>query len=203
MQIRLIPSLLALAVAGALSTPTLAADKKVPEGGKSVLTAGGLKGVRLHAGPDDGKYGEHTIIDVKEQPFKQAIRSKVKLRPTDVWNVQLSTLLAEPVKAGDVVLISFWARTIESKNYGGKGAFNVYFGTPETDLEVTASHELTIGDKWTLVQIPATVAASYEAGKGMLNLDLGNDPQTLEFAEIKLLNFGNKVKESELPSTGH
>lgn len=48
----------------------------------------------------------------------------------------------------------------------------------------------------------ATVAADYEAGKSMLNLDLGYEPQVLEFADIKLLHFGRTVKESDLPRSG-
>lgn len=175
------------------------AAKKLPEG-KSVLTPG-IEGHRLHTGPDN-KFGEFTVIDVKDQPFKKAIRARVKDRPAEVWHVQISTLLAEPVKRGDVVLASFQVRKIESKN-GGDGTFSAYFGAPETGLEPTITQEITVGANWKKVQIPAEVAANYEAGKGMLNFDLGHELQLLEFADIKLINYGQKVKLSDLPSSGH
>lgn len=193
--LRLTAALLAIACITAF-----AEEKKLPEG-KSVLKPGGIKAPELHTGPD-GKFGEFSIVDVKDQPFKQAIRARVKERPADPWIVQLNTLSAESVKQGDVILASFYVRTIESKNEGGKGAFSVYFGIPEGGVDPSITQEISVGKEWTKVQIPATVAADYAGGKSMLNLDIGLDPQTLEFAEIKLINYGAKVKPSDLPSSG-
>ena len=175
------------------------ADKKLPEG-KSVLTAGGLKGARLNGG-ENGRFGTFEFVEVKDQPFTQAIRAQVKTQPVNPWLAQISTLTAQPVKQGDVVLVSFYVRTIESKNEGGKGRFTVYFGIPDGP-EQTVAQEIVAGAKWTKVQIPATVAADYAAGKAMLNLDLGYEPQLLEFADIQVTNFGTKAKVSELPSSG-
>jgi endo-1,4-beta-xylanase len=177
-----------------LAGPAFAQEKKLPEG-KSVLTPG-MDGHRRNGGPNGE--GEFKIVEVAGQPFKQAIRATVKKTPSDVWHTQISTLLAQPLKRGDVVLISFHVRSEKSG-----GSFNVYFGTPETELEVTFAEELSAGEKWKHVQIPATVAADYEAGKGMLNFDFGLQPQTLEFADIKLVNFGAKAKASELPRSGY
>ena len=176
----------------------LTADKKLPEG-KSILTPDLLKSTRLHVGPKPS--GEFKVIDVKDQPFQHAISARVKERPTDPWTVQISTLTTQAVKAGEVVLVSFYVRTIESKNDGGKGHFTVFFGVPEGP-EQTVGKEIDAGAKWTRVQIPATVAADYEAGKAMLNLDLGYEPQLLEFADIKLLHYGRAVKEGDLPRSG-
>lgn len=187
-----------LSLLAAITLAHAADGKKLPEG-TPVLTPG-IEGHRLNAGPN--AEGEFKIIDVTGQPFKKAIRAEVKKRPTDVWHTQVSTLLAKPVKRGDVVLISFYVRSLKSTNFGSKGVFNVYFGTPETELEVTFAEELSAGEKWVRVQIPATAADNYEAGKGMLNFDFGFEPQTLEFADIKLVDFEKKVKESELPSSG-
>lgn len=166
-------------------------DKKLPEG-KPALTPG-LAGHRQNAGPDGE--AEFKVIAVEGQAFKQAIQAKVNKRPSEVWHTQISTLLAQPVKRGDVVLISFQVR--------GKASFNVYFGTPETELEVTFAEELSSGDKWKLVQIPATAADNYEPGLGMLNFDFGFDPQTIEFGDIKLINYGRNVKEGDLPRSGY
>ena len=176
----------------------LAADKKSPEG-KSILTPDVLKTTRLHVGPKPS--GEFKVVEVKDQPFQQAINARVKERPDNPWTVQISTLTTQAVKAGDVVLVSFYVRTIESKNPENKGHFTVFFGVPEGP-EQTVGMEVDAGAKWTKVQIPATVAADYEAGKSMLNLDLGYEPQVLEFADIKLLHYGRAVKESELPRSG-
>ncbi|MFA6542945.1 MAG: hypothetical protein WCS99_00870 [Limisphaerales bacterium] len=191
-------SALIVALAATVAQISLAADKKTPEG-KSILTPDLLKTTQLNAGPKPS--GEFKIVDVKDQPFKQAINARVKERPTDPWTVQISTLTTQAVKAGEVVLVSFRVRTLESKNEGGKGHFTVFFGVPNGP-EQTVGAEVDAGAKWTLVQIPATIAADYEAGKSMLNLDLGYEPQVLEFADIKLLHYGRSVKESDLPRSG-
>lgn len=189
----------ALVSAALLSAVAADADKKLPEG-KSVLIAGGIKAARLHGG-ENGRFGEFEIVEVKDQSFAQAIRARVKSLPVNPWVTQISTLTAQPVKQGDVVLVSFYVRTIESKNEGGKGRITVYFGIPDGP-EQTVAQEIVAGAKWTQVQIPARVAADYEAGKAMLNLDIGYEPQVLEIADIKLTNFGAKAKVSELPSSG-
>ena len=200
LPLNFIAGLVALVATALLSAVAADADKKLPEG-KSVLTPGGLKSARLNGG-ENGRFGEFEIVEVKDQPFTQAIRARVKTMPVNPWLAQISTLTAQPVKQGDAVLVSFYVRTIESKNEGGKGKFTVYFGIPDGP-EQTVAQEIVGGTKWTLVQIPARVAADYEAGKSMLNLDLGYEPQVLEFADIMVTNFGTKVKLAELPSSGN
>jgi hypothetical protein len=189
----------ALFSAALFSVVAADADKKLPEG-KPLLTAGGLKSARLSGG-ENNRFGEFEIVEVKDQPFAQAIRARVKTMPVNPWVAQISTLTAQPVKQGDAVLVSFYVRSIESKNEGGKGRLTVYFGIPDGP-EPTVAQEIVVGATWTKVQIPARVAADYEAVKSMLNLDLGYEPQVLEFADIKVMNFGAKVKLGELPSTG-
>ncbi|HSH95796.1 MAG TPA: hypothetical protein VK968_16750 [Roseimicrobium sp.] len=176
-----------------VSTAHAADAKKLPEGKPVIKAAPGSQ--NLNSGPN--MEGEITKVVVEGKSFKEALRVKVKKQPTDVWHVQVNNMLTEPVKKGDVVLISFWVRKVE-----GGGRFNLYFGTPETELEVTTSEELTADKEWKQVQIPATAAASYEAGKGMLNFDTGTGEQILEIADIRLVNYGSKVEESALPKSG-
>jgi endo-1,4-beta-xylanase len=192
------PILPALLTAALLAAGALAQDKKLPEG--KALLKPGLDAFGLHSGPN--AEGEVKLIDVAGQPFKQAIRGVVKQRPAESWHTQVNCLLTQPVKRGDVALISFHARSPESKNYGGKGLFMLYLGTPETDLEVTFSEEISVGKEWKHYQIPVTLADNYEPAKGMLNFDFGFDPQTLELADLKLTSYGREVKESDLPRSG-
>ena len=192
---KILSSMLVVLLAGVL---VHAAEKALPAG-KSILTPDLLKTTRLQVGPKPS--GEFKIVEVKDQPFQQAIHARVKEKPENPWTVQISTLTTQAVKAGEVVLVSFYVRTIESKNEGGKGHFTVFFGVPEGP-EQTVGLEVDAGAKWTKVQIPATVAADYEAGKSMLNLDLGYEPQVLEFADLKLLHYGRSLKESDLPRSG-
>lgn len=63
----------------------LAADKKVPDG-KSILTPDVLKTTRLHVGPKPS--GEFKVVEVKDQPFQQAINARVKERPDNSWTCQ-------------------------------------------------------------------------------------------------------------------
>lgn len=167
------------------------ANEKTLPAGKSILTADLIKSTRLHVGSKPS--GEIKIVEVKDQPFQQAIHARVKEKPENPWTVQISTLTTQAVKAGDVVLVSFHVRMIESKNAGGKGHFTVFFGVPEGP-EQTVGLEVDVGAKWRQVQIPATVAADYEAGKSVLNLDLGYEPQ--------VLHYGRSLKESDLPRSG-
>ncbi len=159
-----------------------------------------MKAARRHVGPKPS--GEIKTMDVEGQPFKQAIRVAVKEMPENPWTVQLSTLTSADVKEGDVVLASFWARSVETKAAGTKAEFLVYFGIPEGGVEHSIAQELSIGAKWTKVQVPARVVADYASGKAMLNLDFGYAVQTVDVADIKLTNFGRAVKLEDLPSSG-
>ena len=90
-RLALLVSLLA-----AVAQVALAADKKVPEG-KSILTPDLLKTTRLHVGPKPS--GEFKVVEVKDQPFQQAINARVKERPDNPWTVQISTLTTQAVIA--------------------------------------------------------------------------------------------------------
>jgi len=193
------PKLTLACTLAALMTCAVAADKKLPDG-KSLLPADTLKAARRHAGPKPS--GEFKTVDVGGQAFKQAIRVTVKEIPANPWTVQLSTLTSADAKEGDIVLASFWARCVESKAAGTTSEFLVYFGIPEGGVEHSIAQELSIGAKWTKVQVPARVAADYASGKAMLNLDFGYAVQTVEVAEIKVTNFARAVKLEDLPGSG-
>ena len=73
-----------------------AADNKAPEG-KSILTPEVLKTTCLHVGPKLS--GQFKLVEMKDQPFQQAINARIKERPDNLWTVQCSTTIILPPPA--------------------------------------------------------------------------------------------------------
>ena len=72
-----------------------AADTKAPEG-KSILTPEVLKTTCLHVGPKLS--GQFKVVEMKDQPFQQAINARIKERPDNLWTVQCSTTIILPLR---------------------------------------------------------------------------------------------------------
>ena len=72
--------------------------------------------------PDESGIARSEVVDVEGQPFGKAIRVHVLKPVQPVWQVQFVTPDTQvPIKKGDVLLVVFYARCLESKAETGVG----------------------------------------------------------------------------------
>lgn len=143
------------------------------------------------------------LVPVEGQQFNQAYQ----IANTDnIKNkaVTLRCALKGAVAKGDVLLISFYTRSITSVKETGESFIQL-----SLDRTVNGKYEwpplmergLSFGKQWILTQIPITAGRDVKEGDMTLVLKLGNYPQSVQFGGLKLVNYRQTVMMSSLPKT--
>ncbi len=146
---------------------------------------------------------EKRVVPVKDMPFKQATRMRIKRKTPQAYSVEMLAFTTKPIKRDDVILLTFYLRGLETLHESGEVMVRARFqrhGWPWTALmsaDVTAS----VGQGWKKFQFPFPCLEDYAAGKALLTFHLGFGPQVLEIGGLELVNYGKSVKVDDLPMT--
>jgi hypothetical protein len=108
-------------------------------------------GIRLNAetGSTYVKYGQCTAsnVTVEGQAFTQAIHIEVGSAITNSWDAQIKFNTIAGIENGDVLLVSFFARTLSSLEETGEGNVTVVVEN-STSYAKDLSYTITIGNEW-------------------------------------------------------
>ncbi len=193
-----------------MSTHTVASCAQVPETSAievktsksagnaiSLLPADTLSSFKM-GGPKAGD-AQVTTVDAKTPDFERALRVRTMVPPPRPYDIQLASRNVEPIAKGDILLASFWARTIESPMQEGFIGFTFEQATP--DFKRSFGYETSVGTTWKRFDFPFRAADDYAPGEAVMNLRLGYGPQIVEIAGISLLNYAKSVAKESLPAT--
>ena len=144
--------------------------------------------------------GKSSEIAVEGLPFSMAVRTTIGTDVTNMWDSRLTFEAIEGISNEDVILISFWARTLESVQETGEGVMTICI-----EHRTTHSKELyrrmAIGRDWRQYFIPITSNTSLDASDVGYAFHLGSPRQVLEFADVKFINYRNNLSVGDLPVT--
>ncbi len=166
--------------------------------GESLLGARGLEEFSLQ-----GSAGTLSKVDVVGQLFARAARIVTRERPVNAYNLQFSAKNVAAVKVGDVLLGVFWARAIEPLPAEGEAKTEFCFELGQAPHTKLAVWPATLSTEWRRYYVPGEAKVALAAGEGGIRFRLGYDPQTVEIADVRLLNYGSRVKLADLPFTAN
>ncbi len=172
--------------------PAAEAFKSIPppEGGKDMLT--GSKPQPLLA--KDG-----VVFRTEDRPNIGTVwHFAITQLPASSWNVQLGVAVSGSIKQGDRCLLTFLARCVESPSGRASGAANVEIKQSPDYFKVGRS-EFIVGKEWTPIHVPFAAAKTIPDGKGGVAIHLGGELQTVEIAQLQLLNYGPDFDLAKLP----
>ncbi|MET0412617.1 MAG: endo-1,4-beta-xylanase [Polyangiaceae bacterium] len=185
------------------SAPTTAAPSQATGNYGKVAGEDVLKGegIRAFAVMGQTQKAESSFVDVTGQPFKEALRAKVKEKSTNTWDVQLAAKTKADIQSGDVLLLTFYFRTewVPQESGEAETEFNFELGKEPWTKSVTYSTRAA--SSWKQVYVPFVSKANYKAGDAQLTFRLGYPPQTVDFAGATLENFGKQLALADLPKT--
>ena len=164
--------------------------------GESLLGARGLEEFALQ-----GNGGAMSKVDVAGQPFARAARLVTRERPANAYSLQFSAKNTAAVKAGDVLLGVFWARAVEPLPVEGEAKTEFCFELQQAPHTKLAVWPTTLSTEWRRYYVPGEAKVALAAGEGGVRFRLGYDAQTVEIADVRLLNYGSRVKLADLPFT--
>lgn len=147
------------------------------------------------------------MVDVPGQPFAKAYHittgtSGFNLKiPIDSSRSEGRTP-AGGVRQGDVLLLSFYTRSLQSRRETGESFLEVRldrFPNGKYEWPPVLERGLSFGSQWTRTQIPVTASRDVRPGDLALVLHCGKEPQVFELADVTLLNYGHSVSIAQLP----
>lgn len=121
----------------------------------------------------------------------KALRIQVPGKSERAWEVSVSNQINKPVKAGDEIVLAFWAR-LEKGEEGATTAvlpYNAVQLSKEPYSAVIAG-PATIGPEWKLHEVKGRADRDYAAGDLNATLHLATGKQTVDLGPIFVLDMG-------------
>jgi hypothetical protein len=121
----------------------------------------------------------------------KALRITVPRKGANVWDIAASSAIGKPVRAGDRLVLAFWARLHEGENgatsvtlpYGGiqlaKAPYTTVVGGP-----------VTIGAEWELHEVKGKSDKDYAAGELSATIHLASGKQVVDLGPVFVLDMG-------------
>lgn len=121
----------------------------------------------------------------------RALRVSVPGKAANPWAVALSVPINKPVKAGDKLILAFWAR-LEMGEDGATSATLPYNAIQLAHDPYTAlfSGPITIGPEWKLQEVEGKANANYAAGDLNVSVHLATAKQVVDFGPVFVLDMG-------------
>ncbi|MFQ5928382.1 MAG: hypothetical protein ACE5MK_01695 [Acidobacteriota bacterium] len=133
-----------------------------------------------------------------EATFSAVLEIDIARTPTDVNHLRLYRKTGEPISKGDVLSLSFFARSIHSANDTGTGLITAAL---QKDWRNRIFYrEFSLGSEWKRYYLRAISPADFSTGEATFSFLCGYRPQKILIAEIKLINFGKQLRLNHLPA---
>lgn len=141
------------------------------------------------------------IISVQGPGFDRAWRVEVRRQPPAEYQVQLVSPVAEKLSAGDVVLLSVWARAADSSGPDQHGCIGLILEQTADPYDKALARRFDLGSTWQRLDVAAKIQPGFGNISAHVALRLGYFPQTVEIAAVELRRFDSSVPLADLPQT--
>lgn len=175
--------------------------EKVVQGlpaGKPLIPAGDWSAVRLkHC----EAFGYTNWTAVADMPFAQALQVVTTQEARRAFLVQLTAPSRLPLAAGDVGLMTFAARTVQTVDESGEGTLDFVVRQTADPYTKLGGGTHRIAPEWRRYYAPFTIPEkhTYEPGQAEVCFSAGFLPQTIEIADLRCVTYGHDVAFSVFP----
>ncbi len=157
------------------------------------LPIGGGEAFTLQQGVGYG--AQFSTVTSVGQPFSLARQIVVTEFGPDPFNQALFFLSSDPVQQGDVVLLTFYVRSLS-----GVGEVEIVLQEQGGEFRNSYSNRVVVGsDTWQRVSIPAVSTINHDAGVFEFQLNVGYREQTLEIGAVSVINYKQEYTIEQLP----
>lgn len=144
--------------------------------------------------------GEWKAVDVQGQPFKQAIHF-TSLKSGSPWSLEQQTPIPRDIAKGEVFLLGFWVRMINTEHESKQGIMKVEMSESSTPWQKAVGGGCSFPGEWRHYWARGAAPKEMKAGTVVLRLAAGTVKQEVEIAGIELLSYGVGYDLRKLPIT--
>ena len=134
-------------------------------------------------------------------PAKKALQFITKKTPPKPWKIQSLTKIQQAIHKKDLLLLQFRARTLHTTDETGEGFFTVYVQTRGFKNKKIFKTKVSVGRDWKVFSFPFYSNISLLSNHAELGFATGYSPQTIEIAQVNVLNYQGAVSIDQLPNT--
>ncbi len=142
-----------------------------------------------------------TVVDDAKVPGGKAFRVIVAAKGANTWDAAVGTPLRSPVKAGDDLVLSFWARLAEGENGATSATLpwnSVSLATaPWTPL---FGQGVSVGPEWKLYEVRGKADKDYAAGALQAGIQVATGKQVIDFGPITVAKAGGGTTAAAQPA---
>ncbi len=144
----------------------------------------------------------HSVVPVKGQSFRQALRVNVLKGSDPATSVQVLTKAnTVPVRRGDVLLFAVSMRCASSSDDSKTGTLSSLLQANRAPWVSVAQNHNPARATWQRIYQHGVAGKDFEAGELQMTFLLGFHRQTLELGGILVFNLGPDVDMRSLPTT--
>lgn len=141
----------------------------------------------------DGLQGAPEIRKDKDVQGGRALRVHVPGKSAHPWDLAVGVPVVKPIKAGDQLVLAFWARLVEGEN-GATVAHLPYNAVQLATAPYTTlvAGPADIGPQWKLYSVAGVADHDYKAGDVGVTIQLATAKQVVDIGPVFLLDLGPK-----------
>ena len=191
--------LVALSLSAAFSQDRAEMERRLaalPADAPSVIAESGIDAFHLN-----GAGGSARTVQIEGQLFKTAIQIRTTTKPEKPYAIQLASQTTGPIKKGDVLLATFWARGLEHSAGADEARTEFVLELAHEPYTKSGVLPAALDGGWLKYYVPCSAAGDIAAGEGTVGFRCGYDPQVFEIAALTVRNYGTSVALKALPYT--
>ncbi len=169
----------------------------IPDGGDRLVTPATFLGSEAHA--YGKKYGDVKVVTVKDMPFDHAIEVTTAIQPEKYYHIGTKYKVNGTIKRGDTLLCVFYARSLAGGNNetgGGMVHMNLNMLGKGIGKAIVAPNA-----QWMQYFIPFEAQIDSQDKRTAMGFSFGAQLQTVQIADIHLINYGKFKTVDQLPVT--
>ena len=173
----------------------------LPSGGTSPFGSAMTQGLS-YVGPSKENAGSLTPGSSDLVPGKALLTIAAERPMKQLWDLQASTVNAEPIAKGDTLFVEFFMRTVTSKTETGEARAVVVIEQSKEPYDKTLYRSVSspADGRWVRRALATKTFRAFAPGQMKFSLQFGfEQPQSFQIAALRVVNIGQGVEPSTLP----
>lgn len=138
----------------------------------------------------DGSDKRDAVVESEGAPGGMAYRVTVKKRKKNPWDTATRIPMTTAIDKGDVILMSFWARTAKPPKGKDTGNISVAIQRNVEPYDSVFEEQIDLGTEWKLHSVAGKAGRDFSIDKTQINFNLARAKQTIDFGQFYVMNLG-------------
>ncbi|EIP99637.1 beta-1,4-xylanase [Opitutaceae bacterium TAV1] len=128
-------------------------------------------------------------------------RTDTRRDASPAWAIQWRAPTGRPVTKGDIALVTFSARALETSRETGEAQMRVVVQNRGGAWARAAAGQFSLTRDWRTYYLPVRFPRDFPAGAAEVSFGFGYQKQAVEIADLAIFHYGNRVAFDALPRT--